>query len=213
MRPYKRSLPAARFDLFAEALRSVHRDGHVEIKGAYYSAPPEFLGQRLWARWDGRIVRLLDQKMRPVAVHVQRPAVTFSTLDAHILPEKISGIERGATYLLRRVEYVGPNATQWAQAMLQSRGIEGVRVLVGLLSLAAKHSHRLVDEACRIAQGHGAYHLRCGRQLIDNRAGTKGTVQQTFEFIQQHPIIRDLGDYGQFVRDAINQHPFLQESP
>src|SRR5271170_6548831 len=59
-------MPASRFDLFQEALRSVHRDGHVEIKGAYYSVPPEFLGRRLWARWDGRIVRLLDQKMRPI---------------------------------------------------------------------------------------------------------------------------------------------------
>ena len=64
-------LPPARFDLFAEALRSVHRDGHVEVKGAYYSVPPEFLGQRVWARWDGRMVRLFDQKMRPIAVHVQ----------------------------------------------------------------------------------------------------------------------------------------------
>lgn len=211
-------LPAARFDLFAEALRAVHRDGHVEIKGAYYSVPPEFLGQRLWARWDGRIVRLLDQKMRPVAVHVQRPPGTFSTQDSHILPEKISGIERGATYLLRRVESVGPNATQWAQAMLQSRGIEGVRVLMGLLSLAGKHSHRSVDDACRIAQGHGAYHLRSLRQLLDQSAsGSSGTEQQTFEFTQEHPIIRDIGDYGQFVRDAINSHPphpsSLQESP
>jgi transposase len=205
-------LPAMRFDLFAEALRSVHRDGHVEIKGAYYSVPPEFLGQRLWARWDGRIVRLLDQKMRPVAVHVQRPPGTFSTLDAHILPEKISGIERGATYLLRRVEYVGPNAAQWAQAMLQSRGIEGVRVLMGLLSLAGKHSHRSIDDACRIAQGHGAYHLRSLRQLLDQTADS-AAVQQTFEFTQEHPIIRDIGDYGQFVRDAINSHPSLQESP
>lgn len=208
-------LPAARFDLFAEALRSVHRDGHVEIKGAYYSVPPEFLGQRLWARWDGRIVRLLDQKMRPVAVHVQRPPGTFSTLDAHILPEKISGIERGTAYLLRRVEYVGPNATQWAQAMLQSRGIEGVRVLMGLLSLAGKHSHPSIDDACRIAQGHGAYHLRSLRQLLDQSASGSSAAeqQQTFEFTQEHPIIRDIGDYGQFVRDAINSHPSLQESP
>jgi transposase len=198
-------LPPARFDLFAEALRSVHRDGHVEIKGAYYSAPPEFLGQRLWARWDGRIVRLLDQKMRPVAVHVQRPPGSFSTLAVHIVPEKISGIERGTTWLLRRVEYIGPHATSWAQSMLQNRGIEGVRVLMGLLSLANQHSRQIVEHACQIAQGHGAYHLRCLRQLIDHQ--NSAPAQQGFEFIQQHPIIRDLGDYGQFVRQAITQLP------
>ena len=202
-------LPVSRFDLFQEALRSVHRDGHVEIKGAYYSVPPEFLGQRLWARWDGRTVRLLDQKMRPVAVHAQRPPGTFSTQAVHILPEKISGIERGTGWLLRRIEYIGPHATHWAQSMLQSRGIEGVRVLLGLLSLTNKHSRRAIEEACRIALGHGAYRLRSLRQLIEQQAPG---VQQNLEFVQEHPIIRDLGDYGQFVRQAITQQTPLQES-
>lgn len=206
-------LPPSRFDLFQEALRSVHRDGHVEVKGAYYSAPPEFMGQRLWARWDGRIVRLLDQKMRLVATHVQRPPGSFSTLDAHILPRKISGIEKGSVWLLRRIQCIGPHASQWAQSMLQNRGIEGVRVLVGLLSLSDKHSRRGVEQACQIAHGHGAYHLRSLRQLIEHQSAAASTAQQqTFEFIQQHPIIRDLGDYAQFVRQAITQTS-LPESP
>ncbi len=198
-------LPASRFDLFQEALRSVHRDGHVEIKGAYYSVPAEFMGMRLWARWDGRIVRLLDQKMRLVATHVQRPAGVFSTLDAHILPEKISGIEKGTSWLLRRVESIGPHASQWAQSMLQNRGIEGVRVLMGLLSLTNKHSRASIEQACQIAQGHGTYHLRSLRQLVEQQ--NPPAIQQSFEFIEQHPIIRDLADYGQFVRDAIAQGP------
>jgi hypothetical protein len=37
-------------------------------------------------------------------------------------------------------------------------------------------------------------------------------VQQNLEFVQEHPIIRDLGDYGQFVRQAITQQTPLQES-
>jgi hypothetical protein len=196
-------LPLSRFDLFQEALRSVHRDGHVEIKGAYYSVPPEFLGQRLWARWDGRTVRLLDQKMRPVAVHAQRPPGTFSTQTQHIVPEKISGIERGTGWLLRRIEYIGPHAAHWAQSMLQNRGVEGVRVLLGLLSLTNKHSRRSIEEACRIAQSHGAYRLRSLRQLIEQQ--NPPAIQQSLEFIQQHAIIRDLGDYAQFVRHAITQ--------
>jgi transposase len=211
-------MPACRFDLFQEALRSVHRDGHVEIKGAYYSVPPEFLGQRLWARWDGRTVRLLDQKMRPVAVHVQRQPGAFSTHDAHILPEKISGIERGTTWLLRRVESIGPHAAHWAQSMLQNRGIEGVRVLMGLLSLTSKYRRDQIEPACQAAHSHGAYRLRSLRQLIDHQSGGEAcrhpaNVQQNFEFTQEHPIIRNLGDYGQFVRQAITQTPLLESTP
>jgi transposase len=211
-------IPASRFDLFQEALRSVNRDGHVQVTGAYYSVPAEFLGQRLWARWDGRTVRLLDQKMHPVAVHVQRPPGTFSTLPVHIVPEKISGIERGTVWLLRRIEYIGPHATHWAQSMLRNRGIEGVRVLLGLLSLTNKHRRDRIEQACQAAQSHGAYHLRSLRQLIDRR--NPPLIQQDFTFIQEHPIIRDVGDYGQFVRQAIaealpsaTQTPLLESNP
>jgi transposase len=202
-------MPVSRFDLFQEALRSVNRDGHVQVAGAYYSVPAEFLGQRLWARWDGRMVRLLDQKMRSVTVHVQRPPGTFSTLPVHIVPEKISGIERGTVWLLRRVESIGPHATNWAQSMLQNRGIEGVRVLMGLLSLTNKHRRDQIELACHAAYSHGAWRLRSLRQLIEQQ--NPPTLQQNFEFIGQHPIIRDLADYGQFVRDAITQ-PSIQES-
>jgi len=108
--------------------------------------------------------------------------------------------------------------------MLQHRGIEGVRVLLGLLSLSNQQPRSAVERACEIAQGHGAYHLRSLRQLIEHqREGAASTytapVQQHFEFTQEHPIIRDLADYGQFVRDAITQaealptaKPSLQES-
>jgi hypothetical protein len=148
--------------------------------------------------------------MRPVSVHAQRPPGTFSTQAQHILPEKISGIERGTSWMLRRVEYIGPYATHWAQSMLQSRGIEGVRVLLGLLSLVNKHSRHSVEQACQVAQSHGAYRLRSLRQLIEQQIPP--AVQQNLEFVQEHPIIRDLGDYGQFVRQAITQQTPLQES-
>lgn len=49
-RPALRPLPTERFPNFHEALRSVNRDGHVEVAKAYYSAPPEYLGRRVWVR-------------------------------------------------------------------------------------------------------------------------------------------------------------------
>jgi transposase len=205
------ALPAARFDLFSEALRHVHRDGHVQVQGAYYSVPPEYLGQALWARWDGRLVRLFDRRMQPIAVHAQQPPGRFATHHAHILPEKISGIERGTTWMLSQVDRIGPEARQWAEKMLAQRGIQGVRVLLGLLSLAQRHSPFRIEEACVVATSHGAYHLRNLRQLITQ--GTQGApTQQSFAFASEHPIIRPVADYGQWLRDALTQPPLQKES-
>jgi hypothetical protein len=63
--------PVERFACFHEARRKVHRDGHVEVAKAYYSAPPEYLGREVWARWDARLVRLFNQRFEPIAVHVR----------------------------------------------------------------------------------------------------------------------------------------------
>lgn len=202
-------LPAGRFELFSESLRTVHRDGHVQVKGAYYSVPPEYLGQQLWARWDGRLVRLFDSRMRPIAVHVQLPPGRFSTQNSHIVPEKISNIERGATWLLNQAQRIGPHAHAWAEAMLKARGIEGVRVLMGLLNLGNKHPRAQVERACEVSGGHGAYHLRSLRQLIQQ--GQTAPVQQNFEFAQEHPIIRPLADYQQWLRDALCQQPSTRQ--
>lgn len=70
-------LPADRFAFFNEAQRSVHRDGHVEVAKAYYSVPPEYLGRRLWVRWDVRqrgVKRLRHHSI--VKVKSISPAVT-----------------------------------------------------------------------------------------------------------------------------------------
>jgi len=48
--------------------------------------------------------------------------------------------------------------------MVQQRGIEGVRVLMGLLSLAHRHPSDSIEQACEIAVTHGAYRLQTIRE-------------------------------------------------
>ena len=196
-------LPASRFELFHEALRTVHRDGHVQVQEAYYSAPPEYLGQEVWARWDGRLVRLFDRRMKSIAVHPQKPPGAFSTLATHLHPHKISGIEKGTGWLLVQADRIGPQARAWAEAVLKSRGIEGLRVLMGLISLGNQHSRPAVARACGIALNHGVYHLRSLRQLIKQQNPVP--IQQTFTFASAHPIIRPVADYGQWLNEVLTR--------
>lgn len=199
-RPALQPLPAERFPCFHEASRVVHRDGHVEVDKAYYSVPPEYLGHRVWVRWDARMVRVFNQRMEAIAVHARRPGGRFSTHRAHIAAEKISGVERGATYLLAQAGRVGAHTARWAAAMLQDRGIEGVRVLVGLISLTKRYPTAALETACAAAIRHDAYRLRTVRQLLQRQS----SPQQEFAFTETHPIIRSLADYGQVVRSSLH---------
>jgi transposase len=176
-----------------------HRDGHVEVAKAYYSAPPEYLGRRVWVRWDARMVRIFNHRLEQIALHVRHEPGRFSTLGEHIPTEKINGIERGAAWLLSKVRVIGPHTNNWAQAMLTSRGIAGVRVLQGLLSLDKRHAAADLERACEVALSYGAFHLRSVRQLIHRQAAQ----QQPLSFLDEHPIIRPLSAYGSWVRAAL----------
>jgi len=73
------SLFPARILLKEELLPLQRVNGHVEVAKAYYSVPPEYLGRSLWARWDGHLVRVFNEKMQSIAVHAQREPGKFST--------------------------------------------------------------------------------------------------------------------------------------
>ena len=191
-------LPAERFPFFREAQRSVHRDAHVEVDKAYYSVPPEFVGRKVWVRWDSHVVRIFDAHFHQLAIHARRQAGRFSTQRPHIAAEKIAGVERGTVWLLRKAALIGTETGRWAQAMLEHRGIPGVRVLVGLLALAHRYSDQQIEQACEIARSHGAYRLRVLRELIKRQT----PPQDEFQFTTEHPLIRSLGEYGQLVRNA-----------
>lgn len=199
-RPSLKELPAARFPCFQEEQRKVHRDGHVEVAKAYYSVPPEYMGRIMWVRWDGRLVRIFNQRMEQVAVHSQTQVGGSSTEQAHIPSRKVSGEERGAGYLMGRIRFIGPRSELWARSVLDDAGPRGLRVLQGLLSLTCKHGARDIEQACDLALTHGSYRLKTIRTLLETPQR-----QVEFTFMDRHPLIREIEDYGQYAHTAFAQ--------
>jgi transposase len=193
-KPALRPLPASLFPCFQEAPRRVHRDGYVEVDKAYYSVPPEYVRRGVWARWDAKMVRLFNERMEPIAVHVQAEPGKFRTDPAHIHDHKRTLIERGAEWILDRCRLLGPGAGTWAESLYQQRGPESLRVLQGLLSLTEKHPAPQINQACELALSHGAWRLRDLRELL-----ARPVAQEQFGFIEAHPLIRDLKAYDNLV--------------
>lgn len=187
------SLPRDRFPSFHEARRSVNRDGYVEVAKAFYSAPPEYVGRRVWVRWDTRTVRLFNDRWQQLIVHARGEPGRFCTASQHIPKEKVSAVERGTNALLRQIASIGPHTQKWAEATTQVRGVEAVRVLMGLKALAGQHESESLERACETVLAHGAYRLRTIRQLIKRGSDQQ---QNQFDFIEEHPIIRPLSDYS-----------------
>jgi hypothetical protein len=101
--------------------------------------------------------------------------------------------------MLGRIRLIGPHCTRGAEACVQARGVESVRVLQGLLSLTRRHRGDQLERACAVAHSYGCYRLRTVRQLIDRDA------PQQLTFTDDDPIIRPLADYTRFVHDAVQK--------
>jgi transposase len=200
-RPALLPRPRERFANFREAKRKVNRDGHIEVAKAYYSVPPEYLSREVWARWDARLVHIFNCRWEQIAVHVRHEQGRFSTHGQHLPKEKINGLERGASYLLNKVSLIGQQTQQWAEAMITARGIEGTRVLQGLLALTKKHPGETLEKACETALSHGCFHLRTIRQLVQRQIAK----QEPLPFLDEHPLIRPLDDYAAIVTRAIHR--------
>jgi hypothetical protein len=193
-----RPLPAGLFPCFQEGRRLVHRDGYVEVKKAYYAVPPEYLQQAVWVRWDAREVRIFNQKLEQVQVHRRLEPGQFS---------KVLGIGGGhgslqanLNYWLGRASEMGGPCAQWAQGLVERRGIEGMRSLMGLVALTNHRSFGVVNAACAKAIAQDAWQLRKVKALLE-----AAQVQTHFTFAQEHPLIRNLSEYGIFIKNQ--NHP------
>jgi transposase len=199
-RPALQPLPASLFPVFEEARRTVHRDGHVEFKKAYYSAPPEYVGRQVWVRQETRLLRIYNSRREQIALHALAEPGKFTTDPAHLHSRKRHIIERGADHLLDRCRRIGPLSGTWAEAMHQTRGPQSLRVMQGLLQLAEKHSAAELEKAAAVATHHGTWRLRDLKRLL----ALPGNVVQ-MDFLESHPLIRSLEAYR--IELNSNQNP------
>jgi len=192
-------LPAGLFPVFEEAPRTVHRDGYVEFKRAHYSAPPEYVGRRVWVRRELRLLRIYNTRREQIALHALAEPGKFTTDPAHLHSHKRHIIERGVDYLLDRCRLIGPLTGTWAEAMHHTRGPQSLRVMQGLLQLAEKHPAAELEKAARVATHHGTWRLRDLKRLLE----LPGNVVQ-MDFLETHPLIRPLEAYRIGPPDNLN---------
>jgi hypothetical protein len=201
-RPYLQPLPDSLFPSFQEARRSVHRDSYVEVARAYYGVPAELIGHQVWVRWDSRCVRVFNQQMEQVQIHSRVEPGRFS----HVLGARglHAPVISSCRYWISRAAVIGEQCGQWAQGAFELRGAESLRSIMGLCALIKQHSATAINTACSKALKAGTYRFKDLRRLIGSPS-----EQQVFGFAENHPLIRDLTIYSNFINQFYTheQHP------
>jgi transposase len=126
----------------------VHRDFHVEVGKALYSAPKAYLGQPLDVRADSALVKLFHQGQL-VKVHPrQRPGGRAT--DPEDLPEHKAGYAlRDLDRLVDSARRHGPEVGTYAQRLLEDPlPWTRMRQVYRLLGLARRYGDTAVNTAC-----------------------------------------------------------------
>jgi hypothetical protein len=200
-RPHLKALPPSLFPAYQEARRSVHRDSYVEVAKAYYQVPPEYIGGQVWVRWDGRCVRIFNLRMEQVQMHVRIEPGKFS----HTLG--VGGwsapVRSSCRHWVDRAALMGEACGKWAQTLIDVRGPEALRSIMGLCDLTKKHSAASLEKASVKALEHGLHRLKDLRHLLQDSSPNQ-SEQESFTFAQIHPLIRDLKTYDDFLTSQTN---------
>ena len=190
-RPALGPLPVEPFRYYRFGDRTVHLNGCVEVDGAYYGAPPGWLGQRVQVQWNDVHVRLIaPQTGQLLREHLRTRRGWYRIHDE----DRPARTPPSTLALLARATSAGPHIGTVCTHIHQHDGVPGVRRILGVLALAKKHGPAVVDDAAKAALEIGVPTYRFLRKYVERRPPVPLTLRQVDPLIRQLTLYRDLID-------------------
>lgn len=188
-KPALQPLATERFSFFRSGERSVHPDGHVEVKGAFYPAPLNLLGRQIRVRWDRNLVRLYHNDTQVAVYPRLRPGQYAARAGESVTAT--SSQKAFTNKLLARCERVGMPLREWAEAAIEERGVRAIRLIQGVLGLTRSHPRERILAAARTATIHRQFRYKTLQRLAQQYEEKTASQPLLFE----HPSIRPITDY------------------
>jgi transposase len=175
-RPLMRPLPAVAPDLGCWHRLVLHRDCHVQLDRAFYSAPFSLVGKTLWARATDSSVTLFED-YRHVATHprAQRPGQRLTVTD-HLPPNARVFFERDRRWCATQARSVGPRCVELIERLLSDRISERLRAAQGILALGKRYGAARLEAACDRALTHDSPYYRTVKTILASGADRQGAA-------------------------------------
>jgi len=170
--PALEPLPLKRFEPFEWSRPTVNIDYHVVVDKHHYSAPYTLIGERLEARWTGRVVELFHKGHR-VASHARSYVPWgWTTADEHRPPAHQKHLEWTPERITRWAGKTGPGTARLAEQILAARGHpeRGFRACLGVMRLGQKYGAARLEAACARAVALASPSYRTVRSILDSGA-------------------------------------------
>ncbi|MFQ5745194.1 MAG: hypothetical protein ACE5HV_16675 [Acidobacteriota bacterium] len=163
----------------------LHRDCHVVLDGAYYSAPHRLVGQTLWVRSNEEQVVIFHDYER-VATHRWGPPGTRRTIDSHYPPHKVAVLRATPQACRARAAQIGPSTKEIADTYLDDGVIDRRHAARSLLRLGDRYGERRLEGACRRALCFGDPAVATVRRILERGLENEVLPEQAVPCTQLH---------------------------
>ena len=127
-KPFLKPLPKEEFEYFKIGCRTVHADGHIEVRKSYYSVPYMYLGSRVTVHYNSKWVKVFVKEnavVTQIAFHRVVNPGRFQTQNHHLPEKKCFTTASYTKYLKEKCTHVGDGCERWATLALQEREQHG----------------------------------------------------------------------------------------
>lgn len=186
-RPALQALPTTHFEYYSVLERRVHLDAHIEVAGAYYSAPPRYVGRKVIAHMGRLWLRIIDENTKQCIR--EHPVTTRKGSRCTNDEDRPKQTPRAIHDLVGSIARSGPASATFARTLVDENGALAARSLYGLLSYIKQHGGDEVERVCGIAVRMGAFRLRFVRRLLSSKPAPQPLTDK-------HPLIEAIATYG-----------------
>jgi hypothetical protein len=197
-KPFLQPLPKEAFNFFKISVRKVNiLDSHIEVGGAYYPIPPQYMGQQVDVHYNTEFVKVYKQNIL-IQNLTTIPKGRFHP-DRSCLPEYKRGAQsQYIQYLFDRCSEIGPSVLKWAKLAEQEKQQRAYRSIQGIVSLTKKYTEATVNHACQQSIEKNALSYHVVKELSEIIISQKN-IQKEIQFTQQSDIIRSPLEYQKLL--------------
>lgn len=130
-------LPTTRWKPVVWKAATLHRDSHVQVDGAFYSAPWRFLQEKLWVRCTADSISIHHED-QPLCTHTRVPRGKRSTIEHHLPEHRRDLRHRSREYWISKATGIDKEVAQLAERIFDSddvlyqlRKVQAVVTLLG----------------------------------------------------------------------------------
>ena len=186
-------LPERPYEAVIWKQATLHRDAHVQVDGAFYSAPWEHVGQKLDVKLVGRQVSIYRQDVH-LCTHALAARGKRRTLDSHLPEHRGQLRRRSRRFWSQKASLLGPDCLRLVDAIFDSDEVlEQLRKVQAVVTYLERHPPKRANAASRRALHYGCL----------NYMGVKNILLKGLDLepLEERGTTRDWASGSRFARD------------